>query len=67
MNITSLAELREKCGMSQTQLAAKLGVHQGTVSKWESSDVRDMPIRRLSDYLWALGLALHIDVKKGIP
>lgn len=35
---TTLAELRKKKGISQTELAKQLDVSQNTVSQWETGD-----------------------------
>lgn len=35
MQIMKIQELRESLGIKQTELAAKMGVSQGTVSEWE--------------------------------
>lgn len=35
----NIATMREKAGLTQTDLAKKLGVHQTTVSKWEAADI----------------------------
>lgn len=40
MNPTDVASIRTKLGLSQAQLAALLGVHALTVSKWERGLLR---------------------------
>jgi len=49
----SLALLRLKAGLSQTQLAEKLGTKQGNVSRWENepADIRAGTIKRLAEAL----------------
>lgn len=46
--IMRIQELRERAGLTQVQLAARVGVSQGTVSCWESENVlprtRDLPL-----------------------
>lgn len=49
----NLGELRGKIGLSQMDLAKKMGVAQGTLSKLESR--ADMRISTLSEYVEALG------------
>ncbi len=45
--ISPITKLREKLGIAQHQLAARLGVAQGNISRWESGtepmgEARDM-------------------------
>lgn len=40
----SMKELRERRGLSQVQIAARLEVDKSTVSKWESGD--STPLRK---------------------
>lgn len=46
--IMRIQELRERAGLTQVQLAVRVGVSQGTVSCWESENVlprtRDLPL-----------------------
>jgi DNA-binding transcriptional regulator YiaG len=39
---TELRSIREKLGLTQTQLAEEIGVHRVTVAKWEAGD-RSIP------------------------
>jgi transcriptional regulator with XRE-family HTH domain len=53
-----LTRLREEAGLSQTQLAEKLGVTQQAIAHWErrSSAVRSDTLGKLAD---ALGIPVH--------
>ncbi len=53
-----LAEIRKAITMTQTDLAAKLDVSQGSVSKIESA--ADMYLTTLRRYVEALGGQLHL-------
>jgi hypothetical protein len=55
---TGLAELRRRAGMSQAQVAARLGLSQPDISKLERrADVR---VSTLRAYVEALGAGLHV-------
>ena len=43
--------LRLRLGLTQTELAAEIGVHQVTVARWETGGITPMPIvqRALAD------------------
>lgn len=56
-----LSQLREELNMSQTQLAAALGVKQPTVAKMEQPD-NDPRLSTLKRYVAALGGELSLDV-----
>lgn len=55
----TLAQLREHAGMSQQQVAEKMGVTQSAISKLESADPSRVTIRKLADFAWACGCELH--------
>ena len=59
----NLASIRRSTGMTQVQLAARLGVGQAQVSKIERQ--ADMLISTLSSYLAALGVQAKIVVEVG--
>ena len=59
----NLVALRRSTGMTQVQLAARLGVGQAQVSKIERQ--ADMLISTLSSYLAALGVQAKIVVEVG--
>ena len=58
-----LAAIRHATGVTQTQLAAKLGVGQAAVSKIEHQS--DMLLATLVSYLTALGVDAQIIVELG--
>ena len=58
-----LAAIRRATGLTQTELAAKLGVGQAQISKIERQG--DMLISTLASYLRALGVDAMIVVEVG--
>ena len=54
----ALAELRERRGTTQVELAARLGKNQGNVSRLERRD--DLYLSTLREYLAALGGELEL-------
>jgi transcriptional regulator with XRE-family HTH domain len=56
-----LAEIRKAIGMTQAELAGKLDVAQGSVSKFENA--ADMYLTTLRKYVEALGGELHLTAK----
>lgn len=58
----ALSMLREELNMSQTEMAAAMGVKQPTVAKMEQAD-NDPRLSTLKRYVAALGGELSIDVK----
>ena len=58
-----LAAIRRATGLTQTALAAKLGVGQAQISKVERQD--DMLITTLASYLTALDVDAQIVVEVG--
>jgi transcriptional regulator with XRE-family HTH domain len=56
--VIDLAAVRRAAGLTQTELAANLGVGQAQVSKIERQD--DMLISTLASYLAALGVEAEI-------
>jgi transcriptional regulator with XRE-family HTH domain len=61
--VIDLAAMRRAAGLTQTELAANLGVGQAQVSKIERQD--DMLISTLASYLAALGVEAKIVVELG--
>jgi transcriptional regulator with XRE-family HTH domain len=58
-----LAAIRRATGLTQTELAANLGVGQAQISKVERQD--DMLISTLASYLAALGVDAKILIEMG--
>jgi len=61
--VIDLAAIRHETGLTQTQLAANLGVGQAQISKIERQS--DMLISTLASYLVALGVDAKIVVEVG--
>lgn len=57
-----LAALRERRGMTQRDLAARMGVSQPAIAKLESGRVKNLELRTLQRWAMALGGQLRIDV-----
>ncbi|QLE49616.1 helix-turn-helix domain-containing protein [Nostoc sp. C057] len=60
----AMREIRNKSGLTQAQLAQKLGVKQAAVSKLESA-LKEHELESVLHYLHALGADLLIAVKQG--
>lgn len=60
----AMRELRTKAGLTQAQLAEKLGVQQAAVSKLESA-LKDHELESVLKYLHTLGADLLLAVKQG--
>jgi len=61
-----LAERRQRLGLSQTQVAARMGTSQSAVARLESGDA-DVRLSTLERYAAALGHQLAISLKKEQP
>jgi transcriptional regulator with XRE-family HTH domain len=61
--VIDLAAIRRAAGLTQIQLAAKLGVGQAQVSKVERQS--DMLVGTLASYLTALGVDAQIVLEVG--
>jgi predicted XRE-type DNA-binding protein len=57
-----LAQLRQEMGLSQSEVASRMGVSQPRVSQLESGDVGQMEVDTLSRYILALGGRLKLVV-----
>lgn len=60
----AMREIRSKAGLTQAQLAEKLGVQQAAVSKLESA-LKDHELESVVNYLYVLGADLLVAVKHG--
>jgi transcriptional regulator with XRE-family HTH domain len=56
----SLAECRRRAGLTQRQVAQKLGVSQARVSDIETTDIRYLQIATIVRYTEAIGARLTI-------
>jgi predicted XRE-type DNA-binding protein len=55
-----LAQLRQEAGLSQSDVATRMGVSQPRVSQLESGDVGQMEVDTLARYVLALGGRLKL-------
>jgi predicted XRE-type DNA-binding protein len=60
-----LAQFREERGLSQTQLAALMGVSQPRISKLEKGDLAQFEVGTIERYVQALGGSLRLVVNFG--
>lgn len=60
-----LRELREQAGLTQAQLAARIGVGQRQVSKIEHGDLDSAKVGTIRSYLEAVGGGLAIEYVMG--
>ena len=61
-----LTERRQRLGLSQTQVAARMGTSQSAVARLESGDA-DVRLSTLERYAAALGHQLEVTLKKERP
>jgi predicted transcriptional regulator len=59
---TELAARRVELGLSQTQVAARMGTSQSAVARLEAGDV-DVRLSTLERYVGALGLTMDVTMK----
>ena len=60
-----LRELREASGLTQQQLAARIGVSQRQVSKIERGDLESTKVGTIRGYLEAVGGRLSVEFVRG--
>jgi DNA-binding transcriptional regulator YiaG len=60
--ITGLWKLRRSAGLTQTEVAERMGTTQSAVARWERDDDGGMSLRRYIDYVLACG-AVPMDVE----
>lgn len=58
-----IAKRRIALGLSQSELAKKLGRSQGTISKWENGDM-DFTVSTLADIAVKMDMDLTVELKK---
>ena len=62
-----LAALREARGISQTDLAKRIGVSQPAIARLESGRIKNLTLRTLARYAAALGAQVRLEVIKDRP
>lgn len=60
-----LTEMREQAGMTQRELARRVGVSQPVIARMESRRIRNVTLKTLVRAASALGATLKIDVTPG--
>ncbi len=59
-----IAELREKCGLTQAQLARKVGTTQAGISRLENPNYRHYSLTSLEKVANALGARLKVELEE---
>src|SRR5947208_378170 len=60
--ITALWEMRRTAGLTQTEVADRMGTKQSVVARWERGDEGGISLRRYVDFALACG-ALPMDIE----
>jgi HTH-type transcriptional regulator / antitoxin HipB len=60
---TALIRARIACGLTQRQLAERVGLHEQAIQRYEASDYATVSFARLVDIADALDLTIHYDVR----
>lgn len=60
-----LTEMRERAGMTQRELARRVGVSQPVIARMESRRIRNVTLKTLVRAASALGATLKIDLTPG--
>jgi transcriptional regulator with XRE-family HTH domain len=63
---TELVTLRHEAGLSQTEVAARMGTSQSAVARLESGEA-DVRLSTLDRYVAALGRELNLRVRHDVP
>jgi len=63
----ALADLRVQCGLSQRDVAARLGTSQQAISRMENPAYRGHSLRMLTRYVEALGARLQVRIVRQVP
>ena len=59
-----ITELREKCGLTQAQLADKVGTTQAGISRLENPNYRNYSLTTLEKVAAALGARLRVELEE---
>src|SRR5215813_5868234 len=60
-----IAELREKCGLTQAELARRGGTTQAGISRLENPNYRNYSLKTLAMVATALGARLRVEIEEG--
>jgi len=60
-----IAELREKCGLTQAELARRVGTTQAGISRLENPNYRNYSLKTLEKVAIALGARLRVELEGG--
>jgi HTH-type transcriptional regulator / antitoxin HipB len=60
---TALIRARIACGLTQRQLAERIGLQEQAIQRYEATDYESVSFARLVDIAGALGLTIHYDVR----
>ena len=60
---TALIRARIACGLTQRQLAERVGLHEQAVQRYEASDYSGVSFARLVQIATALDLTIHYDIR----
>ncbi len=59
-----IAELREKCGLTQAELARRIGTTQAGISRLENPNYRNYSLKTLEKVAVALGARLKVELEE---
>lgn len=60
-----IAELREKCGLTQAELARRVGTTQAGISRLENPNYRNYSLKTLEKVAIAVGARLRVELEEG--
>lgn len=60
-----IVELREKCGLTQAQLARRVGTTQAGISRLENPNYRNYSLKTLEKVAIAVGARLRVELEEG--
>lgn len=60
---TSLIQARIACGLTQRQLAERVGLQEQAIQRYEATDYASVSFARLVEIAEALEIAIHYDVR----
>ena len=63
---TALIRARIACGLTQRQLAERIGLQEQAIQRYEAADYFGVSFARLVDVSEALDLTIHLDVRRNL-